>query len=92
MNEQTDPGQRGSCSSGAEARRTSGARPREALNAGQRGRAWGGGSQPWVHLSITEEHFNSSQALPSDEIKQKLGKTGLDSVDLKSCLELLLCG
>ena len=76
----------------AEARRTNGVRPRGALNAGQRGGAWAGGSQPWVYFSITEEHFNSFQALPSDEIKQKLGKTGWGSVDLKSCLELLPCG
>lgn len=76
----------------AEARRTNAVRPQGALNAEQRGGAWAGGSQPWVHFSITEEHFNSSQALPSDEIKQKLGKTGWGSVDLKSCLELLPCG
>lgn len=62
-----------------------------ALNAGQRG-ALGWGFSTRMHFTITEEHFNSSQALPSDERKQKLGKTGWDSVDLKSCLELLLCG
>lgn len=52
----------------------------------------GWGFSTRMHFSITEEHFNSSQALPSDERKQKLGKTGWGSVDLKSCLELLPCG
>ena len=62
-----------------------------ALNAGQRG-GLGWGFSTRMHFSITKEHFNSSQALPSDERKQKLGKTGWGSVDLKSCLELLPCG